>query len=101
MKEPVEMNNIPVNTEQILKDMVAQVEAEAIAKDGFDSDSVDAALILEGKMDERIKNAVAHAWNTQLRTYVESRIQDEVAELGTRLGRQIHQLVNGTRGGEL
>jgi hypothetical protein len=62
---------------------------------------VDTALLLEGEMDKRIREAVAHAWNNQLRTYVETRIQEEVAELGTRLGRQIHQLVNGEKGGRI
>jgi hypothetical protein len=101
MKEPAEMNNVPVNVEQVMKDMVAQVEAEEVAKTQFDKDAVDTALLLEGEMDKRIREAVAHAWNNQLRTYVETRIQEEVAELGTRLGRQIHQLVNGEKGGRI
>jgi len=96
-----EMNNIPVNVENVLKDMVAQVAAEAEAQEQFDKDAVDTALLLEGAMDKRIREAVARAWNDQLRTYVETRIHEEVAELGTRLGRQIHQLINGETGGRL
>lgn len=81
--------------------MLAAVEAEDAQKELFDKDSVDTALLLEGAMDQRIREAVARAWNDQLRTYVETRIHEEVAELGTRLGRQIHQLVNGEMGGRL
>lgn len=94
-------NNAPVNTEQVLKDMMEQVEAEHKVKEGFDKDSVDAALLLEGQMDKRIRDAVAQAWNDQLRRYVETRIHEEVADLGMRLGRQIHQIVNGETGGKL
>jgi hypothetical protein len=101
MKEPAEMNNAPVNVEKIVEDMLVQVEAEDAAKALFDKDAVDTALILEGEMDKRIREAVAKAWNERLRTYVETRIQEEVAELGTRLGRQIHQLINGETGGRL
>ena len=104
MQEPTEPDETmadPAVVNATVAQMLAAVEAEDAQKELFDKDAVDTALLLEGAMDKRIREAVAQAWNAQLRTYVETRIHAEVAELGTRLGRQIHQLVNGAMEGKL
>jgi hypothetical protein len=64
----------------------------------FDTDAVDAALILEGRMNERVREVFEHAWNTKLRLQVEKRIQEEIAALGFSLGKNIRDLVDSQIG---
>lgn len=85
----------PVDTEQVLKDMLDQVTDEV--KDGFDSKSLEVAVALDDKINERIESVFRKMWNEKLRTFVEKRIQEEVAELGTKLGKNIGQML-GDRG---
>jgi len=94
-KEPAEMNNAPVDTEQVLKDMLEQVTNEV--KDGLDDKSVEVAIALDGKINERIDEVFKHHWNTKLRNYVNTRISEEVAEQATLLGRRLGEL-QGNRG---
>lgn len=85
----------PVNTEQVFKDMLDQVTEEV--KDGFDSKSLEVAIALDDKINERVENVFRNLWNDKLRMWVEQRIQEEVAELGTKLGKNIGQML-GDRG---
>ncbi len=96
MKQKIaEHNNAPVDTEQVLKDMLEQVNAEV--QDGLDSHSVAVAAVLDDKLNERIDTVFRHHWNNQLSQWVEKRIQEEVAELGTKLGKNIGQLMGDRR----
>jgi hypothetical protein len=90
-----EHNNVPVDTEQVLKDMLEQVNAEV--QNGLDSHSVEVAGLLDDKLNERIDTVFRHHWNDKLRQWVEQRIQEEIAELGTKLGKNIGQMM-GDRG---
>lgn len=81
-----------VDTEQVLKDMLEQVTTEV--KDGLDDKSVEVAIALDGKMNERIDAVFQQHWNAKLRNWVEQRIQEEVADLGLKLGKQIGELMN-------
>ena len=64
---------------------------------GIDKNSVDVATILDSKVNERIDAVFKHHWNTTLRKFVETRIQEEVAEQATLLGKRIGELM-GKRG---
>ena len=46
---------------------------------------------------ERIDEVFKHHWNTQLRKWVETRIQEEVADQATLLGKRLGELA-GKRG---
>ena len=92
MKTIAEHNNHPVDTEQVLKDMLEQVTNEV--KEGLDSKSVDAAVVLDSKVTEWIDEIFQKHWNNKLRNWVEKRIQEEVADLGLRLGKHIGELMN-------
>mgnify|MGYP003350276191 CR=1 FL=1 len=94
-KKIAEHNNAPVDTEQVLKDMFDQVTQEV--QEGIDKNSVDVATILDNKVNERIDAVFKHHWNTTLRKFVETRIQEEVAEQATLLGKRIGELI-GKRG---
>jgi hypothetical protein len=85
-----------VDTEQVLKDMLEQVTNEV--KDGLDDKSVEVAIALDNKINERIDEVFRHHWNTELSRWVEKRIQDEVSDLGLKLGKNIGELmkVKGT-----
>lgn len=95
MRKIAEHNNAPVDTEQVFKDMLDQVNAEV--KDGLDSNSLDVAIALDTKMNERVEEVFKKHWNTQLRRWVEQRIQEEVAEQATLLGKRLGELA-GKRG---
>lgn len=95
MRKIAEHNNAPVDTQQVLKDMLDQVNEEV--KGGLDSTSVDVAVALDTKMNERVEAAFKKHWNDQLRAWVESRIQEEVADAATKLGKRIGELL-GKRG---
>jgi len=95
IRKIAEHNNAPVDTEQVLKDMLEQVTEEV--KDGFDSKSLEVAIALDDKINERVENVFKKMWNDRLRMWVEKRIQEEVAELGTKLGKNIGQML-GDRG---
>jgi uncharacterized protein YdaU (DUF1376 family) len=82
----------PVDTEQVFKDMLEQVTNEV--KDGLDDKSVEVAIALDTKMNERIEAVFQKHWNEKLRNWVEKRIQEEVADLGLRLGKYIGELMN-------
>jgi uncharacterized protein YdaU (DUF1376 family) len=82
----------PVDTEQVFKDMLEQVTNEV--KDGLDDKSVEVAIALDTKMNERIEAVFQKHWNEKLRNWVEKRIQDEVADLGLRLGKNIGELMS-------
>jgi uncharacterized protein YdaU (DUF1376 family) len=82
----------PVDTEQVFKDMLEQVTNEV--KDGLDDKSVEVAIALDTKMNERIEAVFQKHWNEKLRNWVEKRIQEEVADLGLRLGKNIGELMN-------
>lgn len=82
----------PVDTEQVFKDMLEQVTNEV--KDGLDDKSVEVAIALDTKMNERIEAVFQKYWNEKLRNWVEKRIQEEVADLGLRLGKNIGELMN-------
>ena len=84
-----------VDTQQVLKDMFDQVTEEV--KDGIDNNSVDVATILDSKVNERIDAVFRHHWNTTLRRFVEQRIQEEVADQATLLGKRLGELM-GKRG---
>jgi len=84
-----------VDTEQVLKDMLEQVTNEV--KDGLDDKSVEVAIALDGKINERIDEVFRHHWNTKLRNYVNTRISEEVAEHATLLGKRLGEL-QGNRG---
>ena len=94
-KKIAEHVNAPVDTEQVLKDMFDQVTEEV--KDGIDNNSVDVATILDSKVNERIDAVFRHHWNTTLRRFVEQRIQEEVADQATLLGKRLGELA-GKRG---
>jgi phage terminase small subunit len=94
-KEPAEMNNAPVDTEQVLKDMLEQVTNEV--KDGLDDKSVEVAIALDGKINERIDAVFREHWNRTLRNYINTRISEEVAEHATLLGKRLGEL-QGNRG---
>ena len=87
-----EHNNAPVDTEQVFKDMLEQVTNEV--KDGLDDKSLDVAIALDTKMNERIDAVFKKHWNVKLRNWVERRIQEEVAEAATKLGKRIGELMN-------
>ena len=92
MKQKIaEHNNAPVDTEQVLKDMLEQVNEEV--RDGLDAHSVEVAAVLDDKLNERIDAVFRHHWNDKLSQWVEQRIQEEIAELGTKLGKHIGQLM--------
>jgi len=82
----------PVDTEQVFKDMLEQVTNEV--KDGLDDKSVEVAIALDTNMNERIEAVFQKHWNEKLRNWVEKRIQEEVADLGLRLGKNIGELMN-------
>ncbi len=82
----------PVDTEQVFKDMLEQVTNEV--KDGLDDKSVDVAIALDVKMNERVEAVFQKHWNEKLRNWVESRIQEEVADAATKLGKRIGELMN-------
>ena len=84
-----------VDTEQVLKDMFDQVTQEV--QEGIDNNSVDVATILDSKVNERIDAVFRHHWNTTLRRFVEQRIQEEVADQATLLGKRLGELM-GKRG---
>jgi hypothetical protein len=94
-KEPAEMNNAPVDTEQVFKDMFEQVTQEVA--DGLDKDSVEVATILDGRINERIDEVFRHHWNSKLRNYINTRISEEVAEQALLLGKRLGEL-QGNRG---
>jgi hypothetical protein len=94
-KEPAEMNNAPVDTEQVFKDMLEQVNQEVA--DGLDKDSIEVATILDGRINERIDEVFRHHWNSKLRSYINTRISEEVAEQALLLGKRLGEL-NGRRG---
>lgn len=87
--------NKHVDTQQVLKDMFDQVTQEV--QDGIDNNSVEVAGILDSKLNERISGVFKHYWNTELRGWVERRIQEEVADQATLLGKRIGELM-GKRG---
>ncbi len=82
----------PVDTEQVFKDMLEQVTNEV--KDGLDDKSVDVAIALDDKVNERIDAIFKRHWDMKLRNWVEKRIQEEVADLGTKLGKNIGELMS-------
>ena len=84
-----------VDVEQVLKDMFDQVTQEV--QDGIDNNSVEVAGILDSKLNERISDVFKHYWNTELRKWVERRIQEEVADQATLLGKRLGELM-GKRG---
>lgn len=90
-----EHNNAPVDTEAVLKDMFDQVTKEVT--NGLDDDSVEVATILDSKINERIDEIFRHHWNTRLRSYINARISEEIAEQAMLLGKRLGQL-NGSRG---
>jgi hypothetical protein len=90
-----EHNNAPVDTEAVLKDMFDQVTKEVT--NGLDDDSVEVATILDSKINERIDAIFRHHWNTRLRSYINARISEEIAEQAMLLGKRLGQL-NGSRG---
>lgn len=90
-----EMAHHDVDTQQVLDDMFEQVNKEL--KDGPDSTSVDVAVVLDDKINQRIEDAVKRVWNAKLRNWVEQRVQEEVADLGLKLGKRVAELL-GERG---
>jgi uncharacterized protein YdaU (DUF1376 family) len=92
IRKIAEHNNAPVDTEQVLKDMLEQVTNEV--KDGLDDKSVEVAIALDVKMNERVDAVFQKHWNEKLRNWVEKRIQEEVAELGLKLGKSIGELMS-------
>ena len=84
-----------VDTQQVLKDMFDQVTQEV--QEGIDNNSVEVAGILDSKLNERISDVFKHYWNTELRKWVERRIQEEVADQATLLGKRLGELM-GKRG---
>lgn len=94
-RKTAEHNNAPVDTQQVLKDMMEQVTNEV--KDGLDDKSVDVAIALDNKLNERVDAVFTHHWNKTLRAWVERRIQEEVADQATLLGKRLGELM-GSRG---
>ena len=94
-KESAEMNNAPVDTEQVLKDMFDKVTEEVT--NGLDNDSVAVATILDDKINQRIDAVFREHWNRTLRNYINTRISEEVAEHATLLGKRLGEL-QGNRG---
>jgi hypothetical protein len=92
-KEPAEMNNAPVDVEQVFKDMFDKVTEEVT--NGLDNDSV--ATILDDKINQRIDAVFREHWNTTLKKWVNTRISEEVAEHATLLGKRLGEL-QGNRG---
>lgn len=87
--------NTHVDTEQVLKDMFEQVTEEV--KEGLDNNSIEVAAILDSKLNERIDAVFKKHWNEKLRGWVEKRVQEEVADQATILGKRLGELV-GKRG---
>ena len=89
------MNNAPVDTDQVLKDMFDQVTEEVT--NGMDEDSVAVATILDGKINQRIDAIFREHWNTVLKKWVNARISEEVADQALLLGKRLGEL-QGKRG---
>ena len=94
-KEPAEMNNAPVDVEQVFKDMFDKVTEEVT--NGLDNDSVAVATILDDKINQRIDAVFREHWNTTLKKWVNARISEEVAEQAMLLGKRLGEL-QGNRG---
>ena len=62
--------------------------------DLFDDEAVDVALTLEERMEQRVEELVKKVFDRRIRVWIETRIQAEVADLGTRLGKNIADLVH-------
>lgn len=94
-KAPAEMNNAPVDTEQVFKDMFEQVNQEVA--NGLDADSVAVATILDDKINQRIDAVFREHWNNTLKKWVNARISEEVADQALLLGKRMGEL-HGKRG---
>ena len=97
-EDPDELMTNAANAQEVVARMLTEVQIEDAKKKLFDVDAVDTALLLEGRMKERIEEVFNHAWNEKLRFQVEKRIQEEIAQLGLSLGKNLRDLTDSRMG---